>query len=385
MKVYEILSEKRKLPKQNPKTPINDIVINQYNSAPYLDIIEDKNCFVSFTSVDKLGINPKSEWDTPLGIYAYPAFFVVEQIGNDLEMDKLPFAGDSPFVNIFQTKGNIINLEKLSNQELIQYYQKISEYFAKHSGMSWKESVDVVEHYINNADRKAKFDDYAGGRLWYVSMKIAQELSSSRDNQQGKNTHIIWNHLFRSIGIDAAYDPGIGIIHTSEKSQTVFFSIIAITNVKRFNNKYSPDTTNDMIQHGQNMKSIMDKLNSAKTPSELADVIIELSDDPEQPLEYALEEYKIANLLQKMHNTPAKQYILNNYTQTRAYNQSYIPMALKTAKSLQEIENLMKYTTYYIGLQYLKKNPFKGQFLQKYPTMQKWQEHLDMLEFEDDE
>jgi hypothetical protein len=194
----------------------------------------------------------------------------------------------------------------------------------------------------------------------------------------------MWNKLFRAIGIDGAYDPGIGIIHTSERTQAVFFSSNSITNTKRYYNKYSPDETKFMVAHGNTMKNIMDRLNYAKTPSELADIIIEISDDPEQPLEHALDEYKVANLIQKMHNTPAKQYILNNYQHTRAYNQSYLPMAFKQAKTLQEIENLMKYTSYYAGLQYLNKHPLKGSFLQKYPTMEKWQDHLDMLEFEDE-
>lgn len=379
MRAKEFLSEKRKNPKQNPKTPINDIIINAYQNSDFDEKLDDNNCFVSFTSVDKLGINPKSEWNTPLGIYAYPASYVVKEADTESGMDILPFAGDQPFVNIFQSTGNIINLETLTNPELIEYYRRIADYYAKHSGLPWKKAVDVVEHLIDDAYDGAKFFNVLGGRLWFVTMRIAKLLSSERINDQGNNTHVIWNKLFREIGIDGAYDPGIGIIHTSERTQAVFFSAGVITNVKRYNNKYSPDNTRDMQQHGLDMKTMMDKLNSAKTPSELADLLLDLSDDPEQPFGEALEEYKIASLMQKMKNTPAKQYLLKNYDTTRAHGMSYLPMAFKQAKSLYEIEQLMKQTVYQIGIKYLGHNPLKGQFLQKYPTQSKWQEHLDDL------
>ena len=165
MRAEEFITEKRKNPNQNPKTSINDIIINAYNNAEFDPNMDVKNCFVSFTELDKLGINPKSEWNTPIGIYAYPASFVVKETDTETGMDYLPFAGDSPYVNIFQATGNIINLSELSNPELIEYYRRIAEYYAKHSGLSWKKSVDIVEHNIDDAVDKAKFFNKLGGRL----------------------------------------------------------------------------------------------------------------------------------------------------------------------------------------------------------------------------
>jgi len=379
MRANEFITEKRKNPKQNPKTSINDIIINAFHNAPSLDNLDEVNCFVSFTSVDKLGINPKSEWDTPIGIYAYPASFVINQTNTDTAMDYLPFAGDQAFVNIFQANGNIINLKTLSNQDLVVYYQKIADYFTKNANMPWKDAVDIVEHYINQSDRKAKFDSYAGGRLWYVTMKVAQELSTSRSNDQGTNTHIVWNHLFRYIGIDGAYDPGIGIIHTSERNQAVFFSKDAITNIKRYNNKYSPDSVKDMQQHGRFMKETLHQLNSAKTLEQLSKLLIQLSDNENQQIGSALDEYRVAGWVQRMKNTPAKQELLKTYANNRTYDQSHLVTALKTTQSMDELEKLMVQTSYQAGLKNMGHNPLKGQFLQKYPTIHAWQKHLDDL------
>jgi hypothetical protein len=69
MKISDIITEKRKFPEQNPKTSINQQIIDIYADAPMLNDNET-NCFVSFTHIDKLGVNPNSQHDTPLGIYA---------------------------------------------------------------------------------------------------------------------------------------------------------------------------------------------------------------------------------------------------------------------------------------------------------------------------
>ena len=73
MKISDTLSEARKNPGQNPKTSINAIIQKAYDETTDMVTPTTKNLFVSFTTVDKLGINPQSHYDTPLGIYSYPA------------------------------------------------------------------------------------------------------------------------------------------------------------------------------------------------------------------------------------------------------------------------------------------------------------------------
>ena len=77
------------------------------------------NTYVSFTSIDKLGINPKSKYDTPNGIYSYPVKYVMDSyqslIDNEPDftpafIDVVPFAGSAAFLNVFQVNGNVIDL-----------------------------------------------------------------------------------------------------------------------------------------------------------------------------------------------------------------------------------------------------------------------------------
>lgn len=239
MKSFEIF-EARKNPEQTPKHAINDIVIAATRETDS-SVADTKNLFVSFTSVDKLGINPGSEYKTPIGIYAYPAEYVVDTVGEYASIASLPFAGTSPYVNLFNASGNIINIATITAADTRKYYRKIADLWVQLSGKDWKTSVDNVEDYTNDAGSKAKFPDYPGGQLWYVTMQAAEELFSKAWNT---TPVVAWNKLFRSIGVDGVVDytpeGGTGIIHTNEPTQAVFFSVNSIENVKRYDNKYSP-------------------------------------------------------------------------------------------------------------------------------------------------
>lgn len=134
MKITELL-EARKNPEQNPKVSVNQRVIDALNATTD-EVANTPNLFVSFTKLDKLGVNPLSEYDTPIGIYAYPAQYVDEVVGKYNPMNKLPFAGDSPYVNLFNAQGNIIDISKMSPNEVNGYYKKYQNCGLKHPKMT---------------------------------------------------------------------------------------------------------------------------------------------------------------------------------------------------------------------------------------------------------
>ena len=65
MRLLDVLPlfEARKFPTLNPKLSAYD-QLKQYK--------DDPSIYISFTEINKIGINPVSKWDTPLGIYCYP-------------------------------------------------------------------------------------------------------------------------------------------------------------------------------------------------------------------------------------------------------------------------------------------------------------------------
>lgn len=266
MKVHEILVELRKNPDQNPKIRVQDELYGAIEQASRNRDFAGGiiNLFVSFTSVDKLGINPQSKYQTPLGIYAYPGYYIKHKV-KDKSMSLLPFAGDSPYATIFKSRGNIVNLADMPESDVISYYQKIAKYWSQVSGLDWKTSVDEVESIINSATDKATFKSRPGGQFWYVTMQVAKMLANVNKPPQNPAASIAyphrvsWNTLFRAIGIAGCVDTGVGIIHTAEPYQAVFFDISAVDVVKRVLNRanYTPDTIDRKAAQGQYDKTWM--------------------------------------------------------------------------------------------------------------------------------
>lgn len=230
------LCEARKNPHLNPKISINDAIVNRVNATT--DVIGGtKNCFVSFTAIEKLGINPQSKYETPIGIYAYPGTYVVEKTGGaEGPMSWLPFAGNQPYANLFSVTGNIIDISDMSTSDAKDYYRKMVDICAKLSSDSWKSVADQVQQYIEESPTKALDRETVGGRFWYVSMMVARNIVGP---STGSKSPIAWNTLFRKIGIDGIVDPGYGIIHNAEPTQAVFFTKQVITDIDRVENKYS--------------------------------------------------------------------------------------------------------------------------------------------------
>lgn len=72
--------------RRNPELNKKISIIDQL--SPYKD---DPSYFISFTDINKIGLNPSTTYDTPLGIYTYP----LKEIWNDFVNNEIPFAGGS--------------------------------------------------------------------------------------------------------------------------------------------------------------------------------------------------------------------------------------------------------------------------------------------------
>jgi hypothetical protein len=201
-----------------------------------------------------LGINPTSRYNTPIGIYAYPAEYVIQKVGSKLPLNKLPFAGDEPWVNIFRVSenSNVIDLDEVTEDMYNEYCQRFYEILNK------RFSIVVTNKVFARFKEEAKTEARVktpGGRLWYVSMQTSKAITDP-----GKSNSITWNKLFRDVGIDGFIDMGKGIIHPSEPTQAVFFSMKPIQVLDRIENKYSPDTREKEQFKGQAKKEEFERL-----------------------------------------------------------------------------------------------------------------------------
>lgn len=223
MKIREI-TEARRNPKLNPKHGFTNEMIRRLKESDLIPGTSVENAFASFTSLEKLGINPSSEYDTPIGIYAYPLRYVRDEIG-DRDTTWLPFAGDKPYVNFFSLKksANILVSTKFTAEDSDRLYGKLYDLFGEE---------DVDAHYANS--ERSAFVKTAFGRFWYVTFMLSKEY--------GKNKPAFWNGLFRKIGVDAVLDLGDGVIHDNEPTQIVVFNPAVINGVERIRNVRTKET-----------------------------------------------------------------------------------------------------------------------------------------------
>jgi hypothetical protein len=184
MKLIELV-EARRNPEMNGR-------ISPLARLKELRDVHGSNLFVSFTSINKLGINPGSVFDTPLGIYAYPIDYVIEK---NL---RVPYAGDHPNLQVFSSNGVCWNLGVYDSQIADRVYDSVGSVL----GISGKRPV---------ANNKS---------VWYYMYRMIRKTKGSEK--------ILSRQILMRAGIDWVLDPGKGIIHKNEPTQALFLRSVGL-------------------------------------------------------------------------------------------------------------------------------------------------------------
>lgn len=248
----ETLCEKRR----NANHPAQKKQYGAEIFSKYWKSKEVDNLFVSFTSVDKLGVNPMSRYNTPIGIYTYPLDYVMD-MGKP---SNVPFAGDSPNMWIVRAVKPVLNIETYDNLHDDQI--KAKQYLMGPMKLSEAEAVAFINDAIGGAKYSEKQD---AARLWNIARLMAGKLtgSSHRTNTQDQklsNDTVHFNTVLRKVfGYSAIHDPGYGIIHPSEPTQCVFLSKDSLQVVEKLNNnpkQHDPaDGEHPIIKERENFKN----------------------------------------------------------------------------------------------------------------------------------
>ncbi len=255
MRKEEFIFDARRNPAQNPKVGVYAKLLKHLQSAEKLPDGET-NLFVSFTALPKLGINPKSKYNTPLGIYAYPADFVIDTMNPGSDMSRLPFAGDQPWANIFKSTGNVIDLEFVNH---LDYVEPLKNLFKNNI------DKDRIDDFVKLAPKESKVPELKdGGYLWYITWKAADMLAK----RMSTTAPIAWNFIFRKLGVDGVLDKGFGVIHEAEPTQAVFFNPRRIQMIERTANKYAPDTVKQKVTAGNIRKDVLSHIRSIQNNTE---------------------------------------------------------------------------------------------------------------------
>jgi hypothetical protein len=250
---------------------------------------DNEDVYFSFRSIEKIGINPSSQWNTPNGIYTFPLHQIIYNNPYHSEYEikngviKVPHFLNLPYIYVLEAKGRgIKNLITYTEQEfkediitLKNGIQKYNNRFIKSISNSnfLKEFIDKYAFDINLGEEKvkniflteatdivkavdllatwsnmyAKYRNKAGGRLWYVTMALSSILASSLFSPN------IWSTLFSKIlKYNYVVDCGYGIIHENEPIQAVFFNTSSFNVLEIIENKIATEGVeeNEYVRQG---------------------------------------------------------------------------------------------------------------------------------------
>lgn len=198
----QFLIESRKNPEQNKKTSPLD-KLKEY-AKKY------SNVFVTFTTVPKLGINPSSEYETPVGVCSYPIDYVIEN-----QILNVPFAGFNPYLVVFKPK-------EYSSILVLDDKTQLESAIIRVNRVLTKKGYDTFE-----ATNSVEF-------MHGIYLSITNNESKGSKKSQATN-------ILRAAGYSGIFDNGKGAIHENEPTQAIFFEI---KNLTKLDIIYNSDSLN---------------------------------------------------------------------------------------------------------------------------------------------
>jgi hypothetical protein len=247
----------------------------------------------TMTSVQKVGINPGSSYNTPLALYAYPVTeLTVDQLmGVYLpitseytpeEMEKaaknkakvkqgyqkqadfaaklpmtevyrtLPFVADAPFVNFFKLKpdGVYYTTIGMTPGQYDAAMQSLAAYTKQHDPGTERVYGTPEEAMEQIVDRAKSFHKMRGepddvGRLkliWTVTRAWAQRLADQVQAGDiaglSPRSMAVWRRLLLVAGVKAVVDDGgLSLVHPAEPTQTAVLDTSIVEVIRQFDNR----------------------------------------------------------------------------------------------------------------------------------------------------
>ena len=201
---------------------------------PVLDVLEkykdDDNAFLSFTADvipsserfsrvnkkgTKIGINPKSTYNTPIGVYCYP----IKAYWNNIESNNIDFAGHQPHLYVFKAKRpeKLLVASKYTLRDYVKDFKELEEIFSNTQDLT-KITKDIS---INNS-KYFNFDENKPAKLfWTLTREIAYKI---KEKGIKSTVPVIWTQILRRFYDGVVDDMNWGFIYEAEPTQAVLWT-----------------------------------------------------------------------------------------------------------------------------------------------------------------
>lgn len=195
-------------------------------------LVDEPWIFVHFSDLNKLGLNPRSKFNTPLGIYGYP---LTKRIYKQLKEDRIPFASDRKFMHVYRSSGKghytIGSGPYRSTISDIRADARIDE-LAKVIKKKGETSLARDESEDEVLDR---LYEWAGDSFYQEPIGWIWNVTRMAGKLYYKGAPLLgWNKAMRDMGIEGVVDFGMSVIHESEPTQAVSMTMRTIKRVASF-------------------------------------------------------------------------------------------------------------------------------------------------------
>jgi hypothetical protein len=197
------------------------------------------NAYVSFTMLQKLGINPRKNTrkTTPYGIFGYPLGYFLNDVGADF--NNLPYGGGFPYMQIFTIEpgANILHInapeKRINVSKLLSFDQeKLDRMMSKKFDMYEELKSYAQQHGLEWEPERALFQMEGGveppssaSLLWILTRWWA-------DDNKAK-----WTKILQGLGLDGVVDHGTQTVHEIDPTQAIIFNPSAIKHIDVVQNK----------------------------------------------------------------------------------------------------------------------------------------------------
>ena len=296
------LSELRRPERERAAVPGKISELGHPAALAFLEGKDLSRYAVTMTEIPKVGINPRSNYNTPIGIYFYPADFYVDSINNDKE---LPFQHGAKYINIIElTTNDIMYLDDETEQDFERIVRRLLSLKIGRTDYDQEQYEKTVRYYAQKADIDAKVGT-PGGKIWFMLYQVSRSIGylyhqrtqssfyDPKTYQRYTPPHreaLVWNWLIRQLGYKVMIDSGTGVIHENEPNQGV---IIDTAGTFRVVNRIQNASTSDI-----EFKKLLAFLNSdqatdadrIKAVNQRSDIFSKLQSPSEQVQIAALEQ-----------------------------------------------------------------------------------------------
>ena len=207
--------------------------------AEHLSKYKDRDdIFISFTSEEKVGVNPQTKYSTPSGVYSYPLKKMWDDDWLKTGFIRVPFAGDQENVQILKLKKSDKNIYDISKDYSKKQFAKDTEKLKKiikdeklklpSEYDSGDFDIDFLE-FLKDTEKGSNNNSY-GGVMFYLIYQLGKGNSSK--------IHAFQTKIWRQLGYNFIGDiSGAGIIHTNERIQALFLDKSSYEHIDSLKNK----------------------------------------------------------------------------------------------------------------------------------------------------